>query len=330
VCAPGAAVSRSARPTQQVTAAATPRSLPRPRRRDERWRDNRVAYLFLLPWFVGLFVLTLGPMLASLYLSFTDFDLLTSPEWIGFGNYQEFASDGHYHNALRVTIVYVIVSVPLSVFFALLVAAMLSGNRRGLGLYRSVYYLPSLMGGSVAIAMLWREIFGPNGLVNQALALVGLTGPSWISRPEYALYTLILLHVWQFGSPMLIFLAGLKQIPRDLLESAAVDGAGRLRRFVSITMPLLSPLIFFNLVLQMIGSFKAFTSSFILSGGTGGPADSTLFYTLYLYQQAFANFKMGYASAMAWVLLLMIAAFTAMMFATSRYWVYYADQGGIK
>lgn len=301
----------------------------RPRSRVRR-NDNRVAYLFLAPWFVGLFVLTMGPMLASLYLSFTDFDLLTAPDWVGFDNYRGFASDGHYHNAVRVTFIYVIISVPLSVFFALLVAAMLSGNRRGLGWYRSVYYLPSLMGGSVAIAMLWREIFGPHGLVNEVLAKFGLIGPSWISRPEYALYTLILLHVWQFGSPMLIFLAGLKQIPRDLLESAAVDGAGRVRRFVLITMPLLSPLIFFNLVLQMINSFKAFTSSFIISGGTGGPADSTLFYTLYLYEQGFANFKMGYASAMAWALLLLTAAFTAVMFATSRYWVYYADQTGLR
>lgn len=269
-------------------------------------------------------------MLASLYLSFTDFDLLTTPEWAGFDNYERFASDPHFHNAVWVTFRYVLISVPLSVLFALIVAAMLSGNRRGLGLYRSVYYLPSLMGGSVAIAMLWREIFGPHGLVNQILEKFGAIGPSWISRPEYALYTLILLHIWQFGSPMLIFLAGLKQIPQDLLESAAVDGAGRVRRFLRITIPLLSPLIFFNLVLQMINSFKAFTPAFIISGGTGGPADSTLFYTLYLYEEGFANFNMGYASAMAWALLLVTAAFTAGMFATSRFWVFYADQGGAR
>ena len=304
-------------------------SASRPRRR-ARHRDNRAAYLFLAPWLVGLFVLTLGPMLASLYLSFTDFDLLTPPRWIGLENYTRFATDGHLHNAVRVTFLYVIISVPLAVLFALVVAAMLNGNRRGLGVYRSVYYLPSLMGGSVAIAMLWRQIFGPHGLVNDVLEKFGIVGPSWISRPEYALYTLIILHIWQFGSPMLIFLAGLKQIPSDLLESAAVDGAGRVRRFLLITVPLLSPLIFFNLVLQMINSFKAFTSSFIISGGSGGPADSTLFYTLYLYQQGFANFKMGYAAAMAWALLLVTAAFAGGMFLTSRYWVYYADQGGAR
>ena len=313
--------------TLRASAPPAVAAAPRAGRR-RRHRDNRAGYLFLAPWFIGLAVLTLGPMLASLYLSFTDFDLLTKPSWIGFDNYAEFASDGHLHNAVRVTFIYVFVSVPLSVLFALIVAAMLSGNRRGLGLYRSVYYLPSLMGGSVAIAMLWRQIFGPDGLVNEVLGLVGIDGPSWISRPEYALYTLIGLHIWQFGSPMLIFLAGIKQIPSDLLESAAVDGAGRVKRFLRITVPLLSPLIFFNLVLQMINSFKAFTSSFILSGGTGKPADSTLFYTLYLYQQGFTNFKMGYASAMAWALLLVTALFTAGMFLTSRYWVYYADQGG--
>lgn len=297
--------------------------------RKARWRDNRVAHLFLTPWFVGLIGLTLGPILASLYLSFTDYDLLTPgpPDWVGTDNYTALAEDEHYFNAVKVTFIYVFVSVPLSVFFALLVAVMLSGNRRGIGIYRSVYYLPSLLGGSVAIAMLWRQIFGQDGLVNQVLALFGFDGPSWVARPEYALWTLILLHIWQFGSPMLIFLAGLKQIPQELLESAAVDGAGRVKRFLQITVPLLSPLIFFNLVLQMIGSFKAFTGAFIISGGTGGPSDATLFYTVYLYLQGFANFKMGYASAMAWVLLLIIALFTAITFLTSRYWVYYADQG---
>jgi multiple sugar transport system permease protein len=288
--------------------------------------DNRVAYLFLAPWLVGLFLLTAGPILVSLYLSFTDFDLLTAPRWAGAANYRRLASDPHFQNALRVTFVYVLVSVPLVIAFALAVAALLSGGRRGLGVYRSVYYLPSLLGGSVAISIMWRQIFGDDGLVNRALRLVGVVGPSWISTPEYAIYTLVILHVWQFGSPMLIFLAGLKQIPRELHEAAAVDGAGPLRRFFHVTLPLLTPLIFFNLVLQMINSFKAFTPAFIISGGSGGPADSTLFLTLYLYQEGFANFRMGYASAMAWVLLLVTAAFTAGMFATSRYWVYYADR----
>jgi multiple sugar transport system permease protein len=300
------------------------------RRRKRRRDDSRIAYLFLLPWFIGLFALTAGPILASLYLSFTDFDLLTAPKWIGFDNYLAFVDDPHFASALKVTSVYVFLSVPAAVVFALLVAVALVGNRRGSGLYRASYYLPSLLGGSVAISIMWREIFGADGLVNQVLEKFGIVGPAWVTTPEYALYTLILLHVWQFGSPMLIFLAGLKQIPQDLYESAAVDGAGPVKRFLRITVPMLTPLIFFNLVLQMINSFKAFTPAFVISGGTGGPVDSTLFYTLYLYQEGFANFRMGYASAMAWALLLLISVFTAIMFVTSRYWVFYGDEEGGK
>ena len=307
-----------ARPETLVT--APPRRKPR--------GDDRAAYLFLAPWFIGTFLLTAGPILASLYLSFTDFDLLTAPKWTGVDNYAQLAADPHYASALKVTFVYVLVSVPLVVAFALVVSAMLSGRRRGNGAYRAAYYLPSLLGGSVAVAIMWREIFGADGLVNRVLASFGIVGPSWISSPSYAIYTLVILHVWQFGSPMLIFLAGLRQVPPELYEAAAVDGAGTVRRFFRITLPLLTPLIFFNLVLQMINSFKAFTPAFIISGGQGGPADSTLFYTLYLYQEGFANFRMGYASAMAWVLLVIIAAFTAGMFLTSRYWVYYADRDG--
>lgn len=301
-----------------------------PSRLRRRRTDSRIAYLFLLPWFIGLVVLTAGPILASLYLSFTDFDLLTAPKWIGFENYQAFVDDPHFHNAIKVTSMYVVLSVPLAVVFALLVAVALVGKRRGSGVYRASYYLPSLLGGSVAVTILWREIFGAEGLVNQVLEKLGIVGPSWVSSPDFALYTLILLHVWQFGSPMLIFLAGLKQIPQDLYESAAVDGASAFQRFLRITVPMLTPLIFFNLVLQMINSFKAFTPAFIISGGSGGPVDSTLFYTLYLYQEGFANFHMGYASAMAWALLIVISLFTAGMFITSRYWVFYGDEEGTK
>jgi len=305
-------------PARPVTGAAA--TTGRRRRRPE----DRAAYLFLGPWFLGVLLLTGGPILASLALSFTDFDMLRAPRWVGVGNYRQLTSDPHYATALNVTFVYVIVSVPLVTAFALIVAALLS--RRHSAAYRAAYYLPSLLGGSVAVSILGREIFGGDGLVNRALNGLGVVGPSWISSPDYALYTLIVLHVWQFGSPMLIFLAGLKQIPADLYEAAAVDGAGPVKRFARITLPLLTPLIFFNLVLQMINSFKAFTPAFIISGGTGGPADSTLFYTLYLYHEGFANFRMGYASAMAWVLLLIIAAFTAGMFATARHWVHYGDQ----
>ncbi|MGW0195226.1 carbohydrate ABC transporter permease [Nonomuraea sp. NPDC003201] len=288
--------------------------------------EGRAAYLFLLPWFAGLLLLTGGPILASLALSFTDFDLLTAPSFVGLDNYARMLTDDpHFVNAVRVTLIYVVFSVPLSGAFALLVAVLLNRPVRGIGIYRAAYYLPSLLGGSVAVAILWRQIFGADGLINDALSYFGIVGPSWISTPQYAIYTLVLLHIWQFGSPMLIFLAGLKQIPAELYDAAAVDGAGKVRAFFRITLPMLSPIIFFNLVLQTVNAFKAFTPAFIISGGIGGPADSTLFYTLFIYQEGFGNFRMGYASALAWVLLLVTAAFTALAFRSSKYWVHYAD-----
>ena len=293
------------------------------------WRRNRAGYLFLTPWLIGFFGLTLGPTIASLYLSFTDYDLLTPARWSGLENFEyAFFRDTRLHKALSVTFHYVLWSVPLRLTVALALAMVLDRAVRGVAFYRATFYLPSLLGASVAIAVLWRQIFGGSGLINQLLELtLGYSGPSWVTHPSYALWTLIVLAIWQFGSPMIIFLAGLRQIPQDLYEASEMDGAGPVRQFFRITLPLLAPVIFFNLVLQTIESFKAFTQAFIVSNGTGGPVDSTMFYTLYLYLEAFANFRMGYASALAWLLLLMIGVFTAIAFLTSRYWVYYEDEG---
>ena len=299
-----------------------------PTRRRGQLSDNAYGYLFLTPWLIGLVVFLAGPTLVSLYLSFTDYNLLLSPDWIGLGNYREmFTQDTRYLASLKVTFTYVALAVPLNMVFALAIAMLLNNKVKGIGLYRSVYYVPSLLGGSVAIAILWRRIFGDGGLVSGFLELFGVHGSSWVSDPDRALWTLVLLHVWQFGSPMIIFLAGLKQIPPELYEAAAVDGAGPWRRFASVTVPMLTPVIFFNLILQIINAFQAFTPSFVVSSGTGGPADSTLFYTLYLYIRGFANFDMGYASAMGWVLLCIIAVFTALAFASSKFWVFYEDGG---
>jgi multiple sugar transport system permease protein len=218
-----------------------------------------------------------------------------------------------------------LIGVPLKLAFALGIALVLNRGLSGLGIYRSVYYLPSLLGGSVAVAILWRQIFSYDGVINQVLLRFGIEGPSWITSPDYAIDTLIALAVWQFGAPMVIFLAGLKQIPQEVYDAAEVDGAGPVRKFFSVTLPLLTPIIFFNVVMQTIDSFQAFTPAYIISGGTGGPADSTLFYTLYLYEQAFTNFQMGYASAMAWALVAIIGIATAMSFLSARYWVHYGD-----
>ncbi|MGH3749137.1 MAG: carbohydrate ABC transporter permease, partial [Micromonosporaceae bacterium] len=215
------------------------------------------------------------------------------------------------------------VGVPLQLAVALGIAVLLNQGMRGLAFYRSVLYLPSLLGGSVAVAILWRQIFGAEGLVNQALALVGIQGIGWVSDPRTALWSIVGLHVWTFGAPMIIFLAGLRQIPNMYYEAAKVDGASRRQMFRNITLPLISPIIFFNLVLQIISAFQAFTQAFIISGGSGGPSDSTLFFTLYLYQKGFGEFDMGYASALAWVLLVIVGIFTAINFLASKYWVFY-------
>jgi multiple sugar transport system permease protein len=279
-----------------------------PRRPDN---SQGVAYLFLGPWLLGAIGLTVAPMVVSLYLSFTDYDLFNSPRWVGLDNYAKlFGDDPRYLQSVGVTLRYVVWSVPLKLVLALAVALLLNSLRgKGQAFFRSAFYAPSLLGASVGLALAWRAIFD-----------------TWVDTPDYALITIVLLSAWQFGAPMVIFLAGLQQIPRDLFDAAAVDGAGWWRRLWSITLPMLSPVLFFNLVLETIHAFQAFTQAFVVSGGRGGPADSTLFYTLYLYERGFTEFRMGYASAMAWVLLVAIALITAVLFRTSRHWVFYGDE----
>ena len=264
-------------------------------------------------------------MVASLVLSFTDYDLFTAPEFVGTANYERmFFEDPRFWKAVGVTLNYVLVAVPLKLAAALGIALLLNRPRKGQGFYRSAFYAPSLLGASVAVAIVWRTLFSDDGVVDETLSAVGLDLGGWISNPSMALYVLVTLAVWQFGAPMVIFLAGLKQVPAELYDAAAVDGAGRWRTFWSVTWPLLSPVLFFNLVLEMIGAFQSFTSAYVVSGGRGGPIDSTLFYTLYLYDRAFTAFDMGYASAMAWFLLVVIAIVTALIFRSSRSWVHYA------
>ena len=301
-------------------------SLVRNRGKHDSYTDNKPAYAFLAPWIVGAVCLSLLPMVVSVYLSFTKYNMLTSPRFIGVQNFSNLMKDTRYLHSLQVTFTYVIVSVPLQLLAALALAVVLDRGMRGLTFYRSAFYLPSMMGGSVAIAVLWKMVFGADGLFNRFMNVFGLgLSQSWVANPATANWTLIVLHIWQFGSPMVIFLAGLRQIPRELYEAASVDGAGRWRQFVSITLPMLSPIIFFNLVMSIINSFQTFTQAFIVSGGTGGPSDSTLFYTLYLYTQGFGQMKMGYAAAMAWILVLIVAVFTLVNFAASKYWVHYDD-----
>ncbi len=284
------------------------------------------AWVFLSPWVLGAAVLTLLPMAVSLYLSFTDYDMFDAPQWIGFRNYtQMFTEDPRYWRSVITTLTYVVIAVPLQLAMALAVAIALKSVKRGKGFYRSAFYAPSLLGASMSIALVWRAIFNDGGSVDNLLSGMGIDIGGWINKPGWAILSVALLTIWQFGAPMVIFLAGLQQIPVELYEAAAVDGASWWRQFRSITIPMLSPVLFFNLVLQMIQAFQVFTPAFAVSAGKGGPADSTLVYTLYLYDRGFTASHMGYASAMAWALLLAIGVVTAVLFRTSRAWVFYAN-----
>jgi multiple sugar transport system permease protein len=288
-------------------------------------KHNKEAYILLLPWFVGLLALGIIPIFFSLYISFSNYNMMSSPKFIGFGNYIKMFQDDLFRRSLGVTFTYVLLGVPLALLMALIVALALVKPFKGVGMLRAIYYLPSLLGGSIAISVLWRIVFSQDGLINHVLQIFSITGKSWIGDPQTALYTLILLRMWQFGSAMLIFIAGMKQIPDSLYEAADIEGAGYFAKLFRITLPMLSPIILFNAVMNMISAFQDFTHAYVISGGTGGPVGSTLFYSLFLYQKAFASFQMGYAASMAWFLLVIIASFTIILFKSSAKRVYYEN-----
>lgn len=292
-------------------------------------KKNITGYLFISPWLIGFLLLTIWPILQSLYLSFTDYTLLAPPNWLGIANYKNiFTNDDVFTTSLGVTVTFVLFAVPLKLAFSLLVAMLLNRDLKGMSFYRTAIYFPSLIGGSVAVAALWRNMFGMNGYINKVLEIFNIPTAAWIADPRTALGTLVLLNVWQFGSTMIIFLSGLKQIPRELYEAASIDGAGKVRAFFNVTLPLLSPVLFFNLILGIIGSFQMFNSAFIIT--QGGPANATYMYALFLYEQAFKSFKMGYASTLAWILLSIIGMLTALNFFLSKYWVFYQSEEGGK
>ena len=278
--------------------------------------------VFCMPFIIGFLVFLIIPMGMSLYYSFCDYDILSPPVFTGLDNYIEiFTADETFWHSVKATFLFVFVSVPLRLIFALIVALILVKSTKATGFYRAAYYLPSILGGSVAVAVLWRRIFATDGVLNSILGMFGLdTQFAWLGNTKTAIWTLVLLAIWQFGSSMLIFLSALKQIPRDLYEAADVDGANKFVKFFKITLPLLTPTIFFNLVMQMINGFLAFTQSLIITDGK--PMDSTLFYAVYMYRQAFSFNHAGYASAMAWIMLLFIGLLTLLLFKTKKYWVY--------
>ncbi|ACT02167.1 carbohydrate ABC transporter permease [Paenibacillus sp. JDR-2] len=293
------------------------------------FKRDLTGYAFISPFVVGFLVFTFVPILASLYLSFTDYDLFTTPSWVGIDNYHDLlTSDKKFWKSLKVTFLYVFIGVPLRLFFALMVAMLLNTASRAVGVYRTLFYLPSIIGGSVAVSIMWRNLYGDKGIINGLLQFVGLDAVRWFADPMAALWMLITLSAWQFGSSMLIFLAGLKNIPVSLYEASSVDGANGFNRFFKITVPMLTPIILFNAIMQTIGAFMTFVPAYIISKGTGGPLDGTLLYSLYLFRQGFQFFDMGTASAMAWIMLVIVSVLTAVLFLSSKYWVHYESKEG--
>jgi len=303
------------------------------RRSSASVREAIEGYLAISPWLIGFLVFTGGPILFSLYMSFTYWDLTNIPRWAGIQNYVDLASDPRFWQSLKVTITYSVLALPLGLAAGLGLSLLLNLKLPGMNFFRTLFYIPSVIAG-VAVAAIWMwTLNGQFGLLNYLLSFTGITGPDWLGDPNFALYALVLISLWGVGGGAVIYLAGLQNIPSQLYEAAAIDGAGVLARFRRITLPLLSPTIFFLLVTGIIASFQTFTTVYILSGVNrdqpiGAPEDSTLFYLLYLYQQAFTSSKFGYAAAMAWVGALISLVLALIVFKSQNRWVYYEAERG--
>lgn len=283
-------------------------------------KESVSGYVFSAPFIIGFLGFTLVPMLFSLYYSLTNYDMINTPDFIGLDNYAQLFTDSRFAKSIRVTLIYVGVSVPVKLIFALFIAYLLTRKVKGDTLYRSLFYVPSLIGGSIAVALVWKELFARRGLVNTLLQTIGLESVNWFGDQDMAMIPLILISAWQFGSAMIIFAAGLKEIPGTYYEAALIDGANKVQMFFKITLPLLSPIILFNLIMQTISAFMAFTQAFVITGG--GPNDATNFYALYVYNHAFNFYNMGYASAMSWVMLVIIGFVTFLILRFSKYWTF--------
>lgn len=312
--------------SQNTNSLRSPQALPsRVRKGTFARRETVTFYLLIAPWLLGFLLLVLGPMLASLGISFTKWDLLSPARFVGLDNYERlFTRDPLFWQSLKVTAVYTIFYVPIELAGALLLAMLMNQKIRGVSVFRTVYYLPSVLP-AVAFIVVWMWVLHPDvGLVNTLLSYVGIDGPRWLANPDWALPALLMMSLWGLGRGMVIYLASLQGIPKHLYEAAAIDGANGWQSFRKVTLPLLTPTIFFNLVLSIISTFQTFTSAFVATNG--GPLDSTLFYVLYLYRQAFQYFNMGYASSLAWVLFVIILVLTLIIVRSSDRWVYYEGE----
>lgn len=287
-------------------------------------KSDWAGYLYIMPWLLGLLLFTIGPMLFSLLLAFSKWDIITgvqSIEWVGLDNFKAIFHDELFYQSLKVTFIFALVSVPLYQIVSLLIAVLLNMRSRGMNVFRLIYFMPSVIP-AVAVSMMWVMIFNPEyGILNKALGWFGIQGPAWLQDPSYAIGALIVMGIWGVGNTIIIYLSGLQSVPEDMHEAAELDGAGRIRRFFSITLPMISPTVFFNLIMGIIGGFQYFTQAFVMTNG--GPLNSTLFYNLYLYNKAFQDYEMGYASALSWILFVIILVFTLIVIRSSSMWVYY-------
>ena len=297
------------------------------KREKHHWkrRDFR-GLIYILPWIIGFATLQLYPFLTSLFYSFTSFKVLGTPKWVGLSNYiRLFTVDPDFKKSILVTFEYALISVPSKLIFALFIAIILNMKLKVINLFRTVYYIPSILGGSVAVSALWKLLFMSDGIINKILQLVGLPTVNWLGNGFTSMLVICILTVWQFGSSMVLFLAALKQIPQELYEAASIDGANSVKKFFYITLPMITSIIFFNLIMQSINALQNFTSPFVITNG--GPLKSTYLIGMKLYIEAFNNFKMGYASAISWVLFAIIMVLTGLIFKSSDAWVYYQDEG---
>ncbi len=290
-------------------------------------RQKKYAGLYLiLPWWLGFLLFKCYPFLSSLVYSFHDYNLFKTPTFLGLGNYVKILKDPLIMRAFVQTFKYAFLTVPLELGFALFIAYILNTKIKGVNFFRTAYYIPSILGGSVSIAVLWRFLFKTEGLINMLLSKIGMEPFNWLGDPDGAFWVIVLLRIWQFGSPMVIFLAALKGVSEDLYEAASIDGAGKVRQFFSITVPLITPVIFYNFVTQLCNKFQEFNGPFIIT--QGGPLRATTLVSLLVYNNAFRNYEMGMASAIAWLLFLIIMTLTAVSFISQKYWVYYSDEDG--
>ncbi|TDO95898.1 carbohydrate ABC transporter permease [Marinomonas balearica] len=291
------------------------------------YENRRLGLAYISPYIIGLIVFTAFPFISSLIISFTEYDLINTPEYVGLDNYEYMLEDDTFYQSMWVTFAYVFLTIPLKLAFALFIAFVLNFKLRGIKFFRTAYYIPSILGSSVAIAVLWRAIFSLDGLLNSFIGVFGIEPISWLGEPVFAMFSVTLLRVWQFGSAMVIFLAALQNVPQSQYEAAMIDGASKWQMFTKITIPLITPVIFFNFIMQTTQAFQEFTAPYVITAG--GPAKATYLFSLYIYETAFKHFELGYGSALAWVLFIVVAIFTAISFKSSKYWVFYSgDKGG--